>query len=252
MSAISAGVKPRSAANRSSSADGCQSTGMCGLASPTDDERVKAVMRGARRTLGVAPIKKSAATSDKVLAMVAGGERDLAGKRDRALLLLGFALAARRSELVALDVADVEECPEGLRVTIRRSKTDQEGAGAVVAVCRGSIACPVAAMKDWLAAASITEGPVFRPVGKGGRLLPNRLTPQSVALIVKAYAARLRLDPGAFSGHSLRSGFLTSAAARGASLFKMMDVSRHKSVDTLRGYVREADAFRDHAGAGLL
>jgi hypothetical protein len=181
--------------------------------------------------LGVAPTRKVAATSDKVLAMVAGGARGLAGKRDRALLLLGFALAARRSELVALDVADLEECPDGLRVTIRRSKTDQEAAGAVVAVCRGSIACPVAAVMDWLTAADITAGPVFRPVGRGGRLLPNRLTPQSVAIIVKAYAARLGFDPGAFSGHSLRSGFLTSAAARGASLFKMMDVSRHKSVD---------------------
>jgi site-specific recombinase XerC len=87
---------------------------LAGLPSPTEDERVKAVMRGARRTLGVAPVKKSAATSDKVLAMVAGGARGLAGKRDQALLLLGFALAARRSELVALDVADLEECPEGL------------------------------------------------------------------------------------------------------------------------------------------
>jgi site-specific recombinase XerD len=209
-------------------------------------------MRGARRTLGVAPIKKSAATADKVLAMVAGGTRGLVSKRDRAIILLGFALAARRSELVALDVADLEECPEGLRVTIRRSKTDQEGAGAVVAVCRGSIACPVAAVRDWLAAAGITEGPLFRPVNKGGRLLPDRLAAQSVALIVKTYAARLGLDADAFSGHSLRSGFLTSAAARGASLFKMVDVSRHKSVDVLRGYVRDADAFRDHAGAGLL
>jgi site-specific recombinase XerD len=209
-------------------------------------------VRGARRTLGVKPVKKAAATSDKVLAMIASGGADLAGKRDRAVLLLGFALAARRSELVALDVADLEDCPEGLRVTIRRSKTDQEGAGAVVAVCRGSIACPVAAVKEWLAAANITEGALFRGVGKGGNLIPGRLTSQSVALIVKAYAARLRLDPDAFSGHSLRSGFLTSAAARAASLFKMMDVSRHKSVDTLRGYVRDADAFRDHAGAGLL
>jgi hypothetical protein len=129
--------------------------------------------------------------------------------RDRALLL-GFALAARRSELVALDVADLEECPEGLRVTIRRLKTDQEGAGAVVAVCRGSIACPVAAIRDCLSAAGITGGPVFRRVGKGGSLIPDRLTSKSVALIVKAYAARLRLDPVAFSGHILRSGFLAS------------------------------------------
>jgi integrase len=122
----------------------------------------------------------------------------------------------------------------------------------VVAVCRGSIACPVAAVKDWLAAAGITEGPLFRRVNKGGRLLPDRLAAQSVALIVKAYAARLGLDVEAFSGHSLRSGFLTSAAARRASLFQMMDVSRHKSVDVLRGYARDAEAFRDHAGMGLL
>jgi integrase len=122
----------------------------------------------------------------------------------------------------------------------------------VVAVCRGSIACPVAAVKDWLSAAGITEGALFRWVGKGGRVLPDRLRAQSVAFIVNAYAARLGLDADTFSGHSLRSGFLTSAAARGASLFKMMDVSRHKSVDVLRGYVRDAEAFRDHAGAGLL
>jgi integrase len=122
----------------------------------------------------------------------------------------------------------------------------------VVAVCRGSIACPVVAVKDWLAVAGLADGPVFRRVGKSGEVLPDRLRAQSVAFIVKAYAARLGLDADAFSGHSLRAGFLTSAAARGASLFKMMDVSRHKSVDVLRGYVRDADAFRDHAGAGLL
>ncbi len=225
---------------------------LAGYPTPTDDERVKAVVRGARRTLGTAPTKKAAATSDKVLAMVAAHRTDLTGKRDRALLLLGFALAARRSELVALDVLDIEDCPEGLRVTIRRSKTDQEGAGAVIAVCKGSIACPVAAVRDWLAAANITEGPVFRPIAKGGHLKDSRLTAQSVALIVKAYAERLGFDPATFAGHSLRAGFLTSAAAKGASIFKMMDVSRHKSVDTLRGYVRDADAFRDHAGAGLL
>jgi site-specific recombinase XerD len=93
---------------------------------------------------------------------------------------------------------------------------------------------------------------MFRPVAKGERLQQARLTDRSVAKIVKVHAARIGLDPAAFSGHSLRSGFLTSAAARGASLFKMMDVSRHKSVDTLRGYVRDAEQFRDHAGTGLL
>jgi site-specific recombinase XerC len=137
-----------------------------GVASPTDDERVKAVVRGARRTLGVAPRKLAAATSEKVIGMSTLSRSGIAGKRDKAILLLGFALAARRSELVALDVADIEECPEGLRIRIRKSKTDQEGAGAVIAVCRGSIACPVAALLEWMAAANITEGPVFRSVRK--------------------------------------------------------------------------------------
>jgi site-specific recombinase XerD len=182
--------------------------------------------------------------------MVATNGTDLTGKRDRALMLLGFALAACRSELVAIDVADLAECPEGLRVTIRRSKTDQEGAGAVIAVCKGSVACPISALREWRVAANITEGPIFRPIGKGGRLKDTRLTAQSVALIVKAQAARLGFDPTAFAGHSLRAGFLTSAAAKGASIFKMIDVSRHRSVDTLRGYVRDANAFRDHAGPG--
>jgi integrase len=117
---------------------------------------------------------------------------------------------------------------------------------------RGSVACPVEALKAWRAAASLTEGPLFRPVNKAGRVSAERLTDQSVALIVKAHAERAGLDPKLFSGHSLRAGFLTSAARRGASIFKMMDVSRHRSVDTLRGYVRDAEIFRDHAGAGLL
>jgi site-specific recombinase XerD len=219
---------------------------------PTDDERVRATVRGIRRSVGTAPVKKAPATADKVIAMAAAGSGSLADLRDRALLLLGFGGAFRRSELVALDVADLAENADGIVVTIRRSKTDQEGHGTTVAVLRGSIACPVAAVSTWLAAAGISEGPVFRPVKRGGNVSPSRLTDRSVADIVKRRAARLGLDPAVFSGHSLRAGFLTSAAARGASIFRMMDVSRHKSVDTLRGYVREADLFRDHAGSGLL
>jgi site-specific recombinase XerD len=103
----------------------------------------------------------------------------------------------------------------------------------------------------WLDAAGITTGPVFRSLRKGGKV-GARLTDRSVAKIVKGHAARVGLDPALFAGHSLRAGFLTSAAAGGASIFKMMDVSRHRSVDTLRGYVRDAEIFKDHAGAGLL
>jgi site-specific recombinase XerD len=149
-------------------------------------------------------------------------------------------------------VADIEETTEGFRVAIRGGKTDQERAGATVAVLRGSICCPVEALKAWLRAAAITEGAIFRRVNKGGKVLPHRLTAQSVALVVKAHAKRAGLDPQSFASHSLRSGFLTSAARRGASVFKMLDVSRHRSVDTLRRYVRDAELFRDHAGSGLL
>jgi site-specific recombinase XerD len=219
---------------------------------PTNSEIVKATVRGIRRTVGAAQVRKAPATADKVVAMVTAGRRDMKGLRDRALLLLGFAGAFRRSELVALDVEDLESCDAGLRVRIRRSKTDQEGVGTTIAIVAGSVACPVNAVQTWLEAAGITSGPVFRSVAKGNRIGRGRLSDRAVANVVKDGADRVGLDAAQFSGHSLRSGFLTSAARRGASIFKMMDVSRHKSMDTLRGYVRDADLFRDHAGAGLL
>ena len=132
---------------------------------------------------------------------------------------MGFAGAFRRSELVALNTEDLEESELGFKVTIRHSKTDQEGAGQTIAIVRGSVACPVTALKAWLAAAGITTGPIFRSVKKGGAVA-GRLPAQSVADIVKAYAERVGLDPALFAGHSVRSGFLTSAAKRGASTFK--------------------------------
>ena len=225
---------------------------LAGVETPTDAEGVKATMRGIRRTFGGARNTKAPAVAAKMLGMVATTPDSRAGLRDRALLLLGFAGAFRRSELVALDVADLEENETGLLVSIRSSKTDQERQGVTIAIARGDIACPVKALRAWLDAAGIEAGPIFRPIDRHGNLLPSRLTAQSVANIVKAYAGRAGFDASTFSGHSLRSGFLTSAAGKGASIFKMMDVSRHKSVDTLRGYVRDAELFKDHAGAGLL
>ena len=137
-------------------------------------------------------------------------------------------------------------------MTIRKSKTDQEGHGATIAIVRGGACCPVKAVKAWLTAAGILEGPIFRPVAKGGRVGATRLTAKSVYDIVRAYAGAIGLTAADFGAHSLRSGFLTSSAIRGASVFKMRDVSRHKSIDGLPAYVRDADMFRDHAGAGLL
>lgn len=225
---------------------------LAGHEPPTNSEVVKATMKGIRRNLGTAPMQKAPATAQRLALMANLCPDDLRGLRDRALLLLGFAGAFRRSELVALSVDDLEETDKGLRVRIHRSKTDQEGAGHVIAVLRGERSCPVAAVRAWLEAAAITTGPVFRPFSRGGRPLGRHLTPKSVAIIVKRYAELAGLDPALFAGHSLRAGFLTSAAANRASLFKMMDVSRHKSVDTLRGYVRRAEEFENHAGAGLL
>jgi site-specific recombinase XerD len=225
---------------------------LAGIETPTDAEGVKATMRGIRRTFGGARNKKAPAVAAKMLGMVATAPEGLAGLRDRALLLLGFAGAFRRSELVALDVVDLEETETGLLVTIRRGKTDQEAMGRAIAIPYGDIACPVKALRAWLDAAGIEAGPLFRPINKAGAVAASRLTCRSVANFVKAYAVRAGFDGKLFSGHSLRSGFLTSAAAKGASIFKMMDQSGHKSVDTLRGYVRDAELFKDHAGAGLL
>jgi integrase len=176
----------------------------------------------------------------------------LVGRRDRALVLLGFAGALRRSELVALNVVDIETTEKGLLVRISRSKTDQEAEGAIVAIPRGETDCPAEAVQTWLKAARINEGPVFRSISRSDKVSAIRLSDRAVTSIVKRHAQRVGLDAKKFSAHSLRSGFLTSAAANGASIFKMMEVSRHKSIDTLRSYVRDAELFKAHAGLGLL
>jgi len=125
--------------------------------------------------------------------------------------------------------------------------------GVTIAIARGSsTSCPVVALREWLDAAGIEAGPVFRPVNKAGTVSVGRLTDRLVANIVKVYAGAAGLDEKQFSGHSLRRGFLTSSAAAGKAIFRIRDVSRHKSIETMSGYVQEAELFKDHAGAGLL
>ena len=220
---------------------------------PTGDEKVKAVLSGIRRTIGAAPVRKRAATADIVIAM-SPTATSLRALRNRAIILLGFAGAFRRSELVALNVEDLEESPEGMLVTLRRSKTDQEGLGRRVAIPRGEIACPVAALRAWRDAAGITEGAIFRRIfnKRAQRITDRRLAPRNVAAIVKQGAARLGFDPSTFAGHSLRAGFVTSAVKRGANLIKITDVTGHRSLEMLKTYSRDAEAFVGHAGAGLL
>lgn len=202
---------------------------------PTTDEEVRAVMKGIRRRIGVAPKRKAAATAEIVAAMLMRMPDTMTGKRDRALLALGFAGAFRRSELVALDVADLVEHADGLRVTVRRSKTDQVGQGIEKAIPHGRFIRPVALLREWLGAAGITEGPLFRPVSRSGNVRSvgsnaevgtepraPRLTTQAVADIIKRYAEAAGLDPALFGAHSLRAGFVTTAAERGVDLTKIM------------------------------
>jgi site-specific recombinase XerD len=225
-----------------------------GLETPTAAKGVRATMAGIRREVGVAPRRKAPATVERLAAMAAHADRStLKGKRDRALLLLGFASALRRSELVALDVADLEETERGLLVTVRRSKGDQEGRGHTRAVLFGQRpeTCPVRALRDWLEAAGIAEGAVFRSVSRHGAL-GARLTGHAVGRLVKGYATRAGLDAHDFGGHSLRAGFVTSAAERGARAERIADHTGHRSLAMVRVYTRRSDAFADHAGEGLL
>jgi integrase len=224
-----------------------------GFEPPTNSEAVKQVLRGIRRTLGTARQAKMPATHDLIARMMAVCPADkLIGLRDRALLALGFAAALRRSELVALDVGDLIEVPDGLRIVIRKSKTDQEGEGQEIAVPRGHHIRPVETVQTWLAAAAITEGPVFRQISKGGRIGVTALGDDGYIRAIKKRARAAGLDAALFSGHSLRAGFLTSASEHGASTFKLQEVSRHRSLDVLSGYVRRSDLFKGHAGSGFL
>ena len=223
-----------------------------GFDAPTSAESVKSVFCGIRRRLGTHADAKAPATAKIVAAMVKHMSSDLSGKRDKALILLGFAAALRRSELVALDLDAIHRTDRGMIVHIGKSKTDQEGAGADIAVPRGRKLRAIEALDDWICSAGLREGAIFRAIGKGGRLLPGRLTDASVALIVKKWAKRAKLDPTLFSGHSLRAGFVTSALEGGADILKVMDVTRHREVKTLKVYDRRAKAFKDHAGEGFL
>lgn len=223
-----------------------------GFDSPTVNKLVSATLKGIRRNVGTKPDKKVAATVDKIYQMITCCDiTTLQGKRDKAILLLGFAGAFRRSELSALTVGDIETVADGLKVTIGKSKTDQEGEGQTIAIYNGKLNV-VGILQEYLAAAGITDGFVFRSVRKGGKLQDQPLSPYSIACVVKKYAEMIGMNPDDFGGHSLRAGFITSAAESGANLFKIMDVSRHKSVQTVRGYVRSAELFKEHAGSSFL
>jgi len=220
--------------------------------SPTQAPLVRSTMAGIRRRLGVAPEQKTPTLTPDLRRMVSTCPADsLAGARDRALLLLGFAGAFRRSELVGLDIEDLEETADGLRIQLRRSKTDQEGEGREVGVPFGQHpeTCPIRAFRAWQAAGDIESGALFRPVNRHDQLHGTRLTDKGVARIVKRAAERAGLEPSRYAGHSLRAGLATAAAAGGASERAIMQQTGHRSVTMVRKYIRSGTLFQENAAA---
>ena len=216
-----------------------------GLDSPVKDKLVKRTMQGIRRSLGLAQKQARALVKDDLLEilMAVAKQKPLKAARDKALLLIGFAGAFRRSELVALRVEDITPHAHGLELNIVRSKTDQEGQGRTVFVpmARSEERCPVKALQTWLELTGIGEGALFRPINRHGLVVRQAaLTPQSVALIVKAAVGKSKGTDAAklVSGHSLRAGFVTEAATVGMQTSAIMGQTGHKSLDMLMRYVR--------------
>jgi site-specific recombinase XerD len=220
---------------------------LMGEPTPTGSPIVRDVWSGIRRTLGMAPKYQADALSPKELRLmvraVPGGPLQL---RDRALLLAGFAGCFRGSEIRTLDVENVKADPDGLVLYLRRSKGDQEGQGESVGIAFGSdpTTCPVRAINAWLDASALKTGPLF-PSARG-----RRLARRDVNRIVKRCAKRAGLM-GRISGHSLRSGLITTAVKAGRSLPSIQRQSRHKDIATLMGYIRHADVLKDNASAGI-
>ena len=169
--------------------------------------------------------------------------------RDRSIILIGFSGGFRRNEIVSLDYDDLDFVQEGLKINIKRSKTDQFGEGFTKALpyFDSSQYCPVVSLKNWLEVSRITSGPLFRRFVKGSKLSENRLTDQTVALLIKEYLNLTGIDSKNYSGHSLRSGFATSAADSGVEERSIMAMTGHKTTEMVRRYIKEANLFKNNA-----
>ena len=228
-------------------------------AAPPASARLTEIWSGIRRADHREPRQAAALATADLRRVVARLPQTTAGARDRAFLLVGFAAALRGSEIVALQLADgagesaANRCgfvAGGLRIRLGATKTDQEGVGAVIAIPRGKTKlCPVTALRAWLDLSQISGGPIFRPVDRHGRIGQTALSGRAVADIVKRAVSRAGLDPLRFSGHSLRAGFVTSAAIAGVTTELIMRQTRHKKAETVAMYVREAELFSRNAAS---
>jgi integrase len=225
---------------------------LAGVALDLRHPAIRDVLAGIRRAFGCDATAKLALSPRDLRALLRAAPGGLRGCRDRAVLLVGFAGALRRSEIVALDREALVFSTRGVALTIRRSKSDPAGKADVIGIPMGrsALTCPVRALRKWIAAAGIRKGPVFRGIDRHGRVL-GRLSDRGVARIVKRCGRAAGLDPVGLAGHSLRSGFATSAAAAGAGLTSVMDQTRHRSVSTARRYVQRGAIFRNKAVRSL-
>lgn len=224
-----------------------------GYDDPTKAEIVAATMRGIRRTKGVAQREAQALQRDDLFMVLERmGNRPI-DLRDKALLLIGFAGAFRRSELVGLDCADVAHVRQGIVLHLRRSKTDQTAQGRKIAIPFGRTRwCPVRHLSDWLTHTGIEQEPLFRRINRHGHIASGRLSGEAVSIIIKKRVEAAGFDPDAFSGHSLRAGLATSAAMAGASMWKIRQQTGHASDAMLNRYIRDGDMFADNAAGAVL
>ena len=213
---------------------------------------IENIMGIKRRKGSIQKGKKPILVSDlKILINVIDQEKneDIKKLRDRSIILIGFSGGFRRNEIVSLDYNDLDFVKEGLKIQIRSSKTDQFGEGSVKALpyFDSSKYCPVISLKNWIELSKINSGPLFRRFVKGSKLSENRLTDQTVALLIKEYLQLAGIDNKNYSGHSLRSGFATSAAESGAEERSIMAMTGHKSTEMVRRYIKEANLFKNNA-----
>lgn len=224
-----------------------------GYVNPVRTELVRATMKGIRRSKGTAqhaaaPLMRE--TLFDVLKVMGDRPKD---KRDKALLLIGFAAALRRSELVALTVADIQQVRQGIILHVRHSKTDQERAGRQIAVPLGRTQwCPIRALEDWMITANITEGPIFRRVNWCGRISELAMKPEALSIVVRERVAAVGINPRPYSGHSLRAGLASSAAEAGIASWAIRRTTGHRSQEMLERYIRVGDLFRHNAAGSLL
>ena len=210
-------------------------------------------LKGIRRTMGTAQHGKAPLLSTDIRRIVAARREGLLGLRDAALVLIGFAGGFRRSELAGINICDLKFSADGVVVTVRKSKTDQESAGREVGLPVGTSqdTCPVRSLRHWLAASGISDGPVFRSVGRYGHVARRGLHKDSIGKLLKRAAGRAGLKVDEIGGHSLRAGCVTQAAMNGVREFIIMRQTGHKTVATLRRYIRSGEIFRENAAAGL-